>query len=66
MTRNKSAGVQRATGTLNLHQGAPPDWHRDLPAFAGDPYMDWESKPEQPSEPRLSLTEARDRRPGAR
>ena len=61
MTRDKSAGVQRASGTLSLRQGAPPDWHRDVPAFEGDPYMDWESTPEQPVERRLTLTEGKGR-----
>ncbi|HYG56468.1 MAG TPA: hypothetical protein VD902_00075 [Symbiobacteriaceae bacterium] len=43
--------------TLSLSQRAPADWHHDRPAFAGDPYMDWESGPEPPKEPRWSLGE---------
>ncbi|MGE5674758.1 MAG: hypothetical protein ACM3XM_12955 [Mycobacterium leprae] len=36
--------------TLSLRQPAPADWHRDRPAFAGDPFMDWENSPEPPRE----------------
>lgn len=40
---------------LSLRQLAPRDWHHDPPAYAGDPYMDWESTPERPANPGWSV-----------
>jgi hypothetical protein len=51
----------RSAAALTLRQSAPAEWRRDLPAYAGDPYMDWESRPEPPNEPRMILTEAKPR-----
>jgi hypothetical protein len=56
MTQNvglmRGGTPSRATApSLSLRQPAPADWHHDRPAFAGDPYMDWESEPEPPREP---------------
>ena len=44
---------------LSLRQPAPSDWHRDRPAYAGDPDMDWTNLPEPPREARWGLREAR-------
>lgn len=41
----------RKGGSLTLRQLMPNDWHNDRPAFAGDPFMDWESGPEPPPKP---------------
>lgn len=49
-SRIQARGGRNAEG-LSLRQPAPRDWHHDPPAYAGDPYMDWESKPERPGEP---------------
>ncbi len=48
---------------LTLRQMVPPDWHRDRPAFPGDPYMDWESQPEPPGEVQAEKTMVPARRP---
>lgn len=42
--------LRRLVPPLSLKQAVPSDWHRDPPAFAGDPFMDWESAPEPPQE----------------
>lgn len=42
---------------ISLRHLAPAEWRRDLPAFPGDPFMDWESRPEPPREPRWMLVE---------
>ncbi|HWI63411.1 MAG TPA: hypothetical protein VNT75_16360 [Symbiobacteriaceae bacterium] len=44
---------------LSLRQPAPPDWHSDRPAYAGDPDMDWINLPEPPREARWGLRETR-------
>ena len=36
---------------LSLLRSVPPDWQYDRPAYAGDPFMDWESQPEPPRDP---------------
>lgn len=68
MTQNYTTGqkreirrvpsAQRSASLLSLRQTVPADWHRDQPAFAGDPFMDWESQPEPPRESRWPLVEA--------
>lgn len=50
--------LRRPAPTLSLGPTVPADWHDDRPAFAGDPFMDWESRPEPPREPRWVLVEA--------
>lgn len=60
LPRPRQASARSATA-LTLRHPAPAEWRRDLPAYAGDPDMDWESRPEPPMEPRLILTEARPR-----
>lgn len=52
-----AAGKPSAT-PLTLRQPAPRDWHHDRPAFAGDPYMDWESEPERPKDYHWSHAES--------
>lgn len=69
MTRNIGNGQEtrrmrtnqrkRRIPPLSLRQPAPPDWHHDRPAYAGDPFMDWESGPEPPKETRWILSERR-------
>lgn len=46
------AAPARRNASLSLRQTVPTDWHHDRPAFAGDPYMDWESQPDPPVESR--------------
>jgi hypothetical protein len=48
----------RSGSKLSLQEMAPADWHHDRPAFAGDPFMDWESQPEPSKEERWSLANA--------
>lgn len=48
----------RTDSPLTLRQTVPADWHRDQPAFAGDPFMDWESQPEPPKPARWTLVES--------
>lgn len=38
---------------LSLRQLIPAGWREERPAFAGDPFFDWESQPEPPRERRL-------------
>lgn len=44
--------ARRSVPSLSLRQTVPADWHDDRPAYAGDPDMDWENKPEPPAEPK--------------
>lgn len=46
---------------LSLRQLVPAGWREERPAFAGDPYFDWESKPEPPRELRLAESPGRSR-----
>lgn len=64
-TRPQRTGrtVRRPLPPLSLRETVPQDWHHDRPAFAGDPFMDWESRPEPPIEPNLRLAEKRPRVP---
>jgi hypothetical protein len=65
MTQNTvmQRGGSRATPplrpfpVLSLERAVPADWHDDRPAYAGDPDMDWEHRPEPPAEPRWVLAE---------
>jgi hypothetical protein len=49
--------LRRPVPPLSLGRSVPAGWHDDRPAYAGDPDMDWESKPEPPAEPRWDLAE---------
>lgn len=60
MTQN--VPVMRPAPPLSLRQAAPADWHHDRPAYAGDPDMDWENRPEPPREPRWGLVETKRKR----
>jgi len=57
MTQNVQTRAKGQSPTLTLTQRVPADWHRDRPAYEGDPFMDWESGPEPPREPRMVLAE---------
>lgn len=39
---------RKAFSPLSLRHLVPSGWHEEGPAFAGDPFFDWESKPEPP------------------
>lgn len=43
---------RKAGSPLSLRQLVPAGWHEERPAFAGDPFFDWESAPEPPRSPR--------------
>jgi|GEM_PF-6333578 len=49
---NADASLQARRPVALSLRAVPADWHHDRPAYAGDPYMDWESSPEAPQEPR--------------
>ncbi|HEY3367999.1 MAG TPA: hypothetical protein VGK74_23305 [Symbiobacteriaceae bacterium] len=51
----REQALRRLVSPLSLQKAVPMDWHRDPPAFAGDPYMDWESVPEPPHESNWGL-----------
>lgn len=40
--------ARNAPTPLTLLRTVPSDWQYDRPAYAGDPFMDWESQPEPP------------------
>lgn len=48
----KRMASRKAGSPLSLKHLVPAGWHEDRPAFVGDPFFDWESKPEQPRSPR--------------
>ncbi|MDB4896448.1 MAG: hypothetical protein JWN15_2710 [Firmicutes bacterium] len=54
----RAESAPRSGSPLTLRQTVPADWHRDQPAFAGDPFMDWESLPEPPKSARWTLVES--------
>lgn len=43
---------RKGSSPLSLNHLVPAGWHEDGPAFTGDPFFDWESKPEAPRSPR--------------
>lgn len=45
-----TSGKRASNAPLTLREIARGDWHNDRPAYTGDPFMDWESEPEPPSE----------------
>ncbi|MFZ5816825.1 MAG: hypothetical protein ACOY93_16285 [Bacillota bacterium] len=45
---DKQKSPRKAGSPLSLRQLVPAGWHEDRPAYAGDPFFDWESKPEPP------------------
>lgn len=49
---DKRMASKRAGSSLSLRQLVPAGWHDDGPAFTGDPFFDWESRPEPPRSPR--------------
>jgi len=44
----KRKQTRNGASDLSLKEVVPDRWRAEPPAFAGDPFFDWESRPEPP------------------